>query len=277
MKKKLNMEVYWWRGKVYNFGDEITPWLVKKMYSKNIDKPCSIKNAKLPILLAVGSIMRLSSNKTVVWGSGIRNIDQCDFSSSKKYCAVRGPFTRRRLLQLGYKCSPVYGDPGLLLPNHYNPSVSKEYKIGLIPHLVDYEEINKIYSKNKDILVIDLKTNNIERVVRQILLCERTLSTSLHGVITSVAYNVPTKWMKFSNEITGDDIKFYDFFASLDCNILKEFDYKKIKHKKDSIYNPLLFSKKCLSTNFLERQTHLYSKKDLNLKKLIDACPLKLI
>ena len=107
-----NYKLFWWRGKGYNFGDEITPWLFKKMCNIDQPSPCNLKQYQGQVLLAVGSIMRLSSPKTSIWGSGIRNIDQSDFTEAKKYHAVRGVFTRKQLLKLGYSCPAIYGDPG---------------------------------------------------------------------------------------------------------------------------------------------------------------------
>lgn len=266
-----NYKLFWWRGKDYNFGDEITPWLFKKMCNISQPSPCNIKLSKEPVLLAVGSIMRLSSHKTSVWGSGIRNIDQSDFTKSKKYHAVRGRFTRKQLLNLGYECPEVYGDPGLLLPRYYNPTIPKKFKLGIIPHVSEYVDIKNKYSKFKEVLVIDLATNNIEKVVNEILSCKTTVSTSLHGIITSVAYGIPTRWLKYSDRITGDDIKFYDFFSSIDRDILSTFDYKNIK-SDISKYNPIF------PTNNISEiisKTVMYPMDDIDLDLLVSSCPIK--
>jgi hypothetical protein len=267
-------KLYWWRGKEHNFGDEITPWLFNKMCGITQISPCNIKSEK-NVLLAVGSIMRLSSSKTVVWGSGIRNIDQSDFSCARKYCAVRGPFTKRQLNNLGFSCPSIFGDPGLLLPNYYKPKIKKKFKLGIIPHISEFEELKKHFSKFPEIKIISLKTNNIEKTVNEILECEFTVSTSLHGIITSVAYGIPTRWLKYSNKINGDDIKFYDFFASLDPALIKNFDFSNKRSKLDK-YNPLIFS-----TNFtmdhLISSTFQYSMSNIDLNLLIDSCPIKIL
>lgn len=272
---KENYKLYWWRGNEHNFGDEITPWLFNKMCGISQSSPCNIKLEKGSILLAVGSIMRLSSPKTIVWGSGIRNVDQSDFTRAKKYCAVRGPFSQRQLKKLGFDCPEVYGDPGLLLPKYYLPKIKKKFKLGIIPHVSEYTDLKKIYSKIPGVNVISLKTNKIERVIDEIVSCESTVSSSLHGIITSVAYNIPTRWLKYSDRITGDDIKFYDFFASIDPAVIRTFDFSQ---KKSTIekYNPLFYSS-TLTTNDMIQNTHLYDTSKLNLQALLDACPIKVI
>jgi hypothetical protein len=266
-------KIYWFRGKKYNFGDEITPWLIKKMYNIELNEPYDFKkqNDSDTVLLGVGSIMRLSNKNTEVWGSGIRNIDQSDFKKSKKYHLVRGPFTRRQLINLGFDCPETYGDPALLLPNYYNPKIEKKYKLGIIPHIIDYDNVFKKYSELNNVKIIDFKTNNIESVVKQILECENIISSSLHGLIVSVAYDIPCRWFKYSNKIKGDDIKFYDFFASIDYDVYITFDFENKKSTID-IYNPIKIDNfdlvKILNNVFK------YTKKDLKIDNIINSIPL---
>ena len=267
-----NLKLWWYRGREYNFGDEIPPWLFDKMSNIKQKDPCNIKKEK-EVLLSVGSIMRLSSSKTEVWGSGIRNIDQSDFSKAKKYHAVRGPFSRDQLLRMGFDCPEIYGDPGLLLPLYYHPNIAKKYSLGIIPHVSEYDEINKKYQSKKGVSIIDLRTNNIEKVVNSILECECTVSTSLHGIITSAAYGVPTRWFKYSDRINGDDIKFYDFLASLDPIVHRTFDTSKMK-SPISKYNPILYSKGLTISNMIN-STFVHDMSTIDLSGLIKSCPIK--
>ncbi|MDY2034134.1 hypothetical protein [Klebsiella pneumoniae] len=39
----------------------------------------------------------------------------------------------------GFPYCSVWGDPGLLLPRVYCPKKNKHYKVGIIPHLKDYD------------------------------------------------------------------------------------------------------------------------------------------
>ncbi len=216
-----------------NFGDLITPYFLNKFCDKDTFE-LDFSNSK-PKIISCGSIMRLCNESTIVWGSGIRDIDQNINSGIIK--SVRGPLTRKRLLEIGCYCPPIYGDPGLLLPLYYYPIIEKKYKLGIIPHYIHYDVVCKMYNGIEDIKVIKLINKDIELVINDILSCEKTISSSLHGLIISDAYNIPNKWVKFNNEINGDDTKYYDYFKSVnkvDINYIDCLNYKKIP---DDIYD----------------------------------------
>ena len=92
--------------------------------------------------------MRLCNDKSIVYGSGIRDIDQNIKNGVIKI--VRGPLTRKRLSEINCYCPPVYGDPGLLLSLYYNPTIKKTHKLGIIPHHIHYKVVKEMY-KDGDI------------------------------------------------------------------------------------------------------------------------------
>ena len=208
-----------------NFGDIITPYFLEKYCQGQFEYNLRENNNKK--LISCGSIMRLCNENTVVYGSGIRNIDQ-DIKKGNIQI-VRGPLTKKRLTEIGCYCPPTFGDPGLLLPIYYKPKIEKQYKLGIVPHFIHYNIIKEMY-KNENILVINLLDDNVEKVIDDVLKCEKIISSSLHGLIVSDAYDVPNKWVKFNDKICGDDTKFYDYFLSvnrknssfIDCSNYKQ-------------------------------------------------------
>ena len=46
--------------------------------------------------------------------------------------------------------------------------------------------------------------------------CKYVFSTSLHGVIVAHSLNIPALWIKYSDQLAGDNIKFYDYFESVE-------------------------------------------------------------
>lgn len=200
-----------------NYGDLLSKYLVEKISGKPVK---FVQPKKQPWykmnktnFLAVGSILHHATKYSIVWGSGI--IDHDQEIAEANFRTVRGPQTRDFLLKLGYNCPEVYGDPALLLPKYYHPQVEKRYKIGVVPHYHDYKTAVAFFGDKPGIKVIDLLTMNVEEVTRQILSCENIISSSLHGLIVAHAYQIPALWVKFSDKIFGNGIKYQDYFESL--------------------------------------------------------------
>jgi len=214
-----SISLYWYDCGVSNFGDELNPYLISKLTNKKINKvkciPILYSNVK--ILVPVGSIISKASMKTIVWGSGIidskHNINNSDFR------AVRGPRTQNRLKELGYNVPEAIGDPAMLLPIIYNRKVDVKYEYGIIPHYTDFHLFENLnYPDN--ILLIDI-TNDVEKFIDDIRSCKRTVSTSLHGIIVSNTYNIKSAWISVSDKIYGDNIKYQDYFESVNLFNIK--------------------------------------------------------
>jgi pyruvyltransferase len=210
-----------------NYGDLLSNYLVEKITGKEVSwvhpkKQPWFKWNKINYL-AIGSIIHHSSKNSIVWGSGI--IDEKQSIIKADFRAVRGPQTRKYLLGLGYSCPEIYGDPALLLPKYYDPKLEKKYKIGIIPHYHDFKDVFEFYKEDEDVLVIDLMTMDVEAVTRQILECEKTISSSLHGIIVSHAYNIPSVWVEFSDKIFGDGIKYVDYLQSVGLELYKPYRF----------------------------------------------------
>ncbi len=218
-----NIALFFWSSVLFekkareNYGDLLSKFIVEKVSRRSVKFYNAPKKKKSWFqskhLLAIGSILSYATEKSHVWGSGI--ISKKDTIHGGTFHAVRGPHTRSRVRALGFDCPEVYGDPALLLPKYIEDHTDKTYKIGIIPHYVDYEKAKALFKDRTDIKVIDLITDDLELTTKEILSCERTLSSSLHGVIVSHAYGIPSVWIKLSDKLTGDNIKFADYFESV--------------------------------------------------------------
>ncbi|MCC4230156.1 polysaccharide pyruvyl transferase family protein [Zunongwangia profunda] len=200
-----------------NYGDLLSKYIVEKISAEKVKWVHPKKQPWYRLdktnYLGIGSILAHASKNSIVWGSGI--IDQKHSIEKADFRAVRGPKTRDRILALGYNCAEVYGDPALLLPKFYNPTVEKEFQTGIIPHYVDYDHVIALAKQNANLKVIDMLTDDIEQTTREILSCKRIVSSSLHGLIVAHAYGIPAIWAKFSDKIFGDGIKYQDYFLSV--------------------------------------------------------------
>ncbi|AWK02979.1 polysaccharide pyruvyl transferase family protein [Flavobacterium crocinum] len=223
------IRLFWWNEKIIqkknreNYGDLLGKYLVEKISSKKVifawPKKFSVLDYVKPIYVTVGSIMANINQKCIVWGSGI--IDRNTTIKNAVFLAVRGPQTRKFLLDLSYEVPEIYGDPALLLPRYFNPKVEKKYKFGFIPHYSDFSLVQNWFEDNPEILLIDMMTNNVEAKTIEFLECEKIVSSSLHGLIVAHAYNIPAVWQKFSDKVFGDGIKYQDYFESVQLPFVK--------------------------------------------------------
>jgi len=191
-----------------NFGDLLTPYLYKAITGKKQIKP----NKSNAVYFGAGSIIRSANRHSIIWGSGIM-WKKDRFPKPRRIVSVRGPLTRQVCRKLGYACPEVYGDIGLIMPLFYAPSIPKRFKVGIIPHYIDFKKA-KAFSNIEGVLYIDI-LSGVEKVINAFLQCEYILSSSLHGIIVPQAYSIPAAWVKFSNNITGDNSKYLDYYLSV--------------------------------------------------------------
>ena len=246
-----------------NWGDDINYWFYKEIVNSNIvsyDLSIMSRFFNKPYVLGIGSLLTLFPiENAIVWGSGVMSKDKKIVGKPKEVRAVRGPLSRKRLLAVGIECPEVFGDPALLLPLYYNPRVERKYRIGIIPH---YSDMNSpLLEGIKDeggVHVINIREyEHWLDFIDQINECEVIASSSLHGLIVSEAYGIPNVWIKFGDSPT-DDIKFHDFFLSMNADreplVLKEsVDLKKV-----------------------DNASIRYKKGSIDLGKLLEACPFRL-
>lgn len=279
-------KLYYWGGHK-NFGDELSLYLVEKITNRKF-KAASVDDEKL---IAIGSLLenRLLRTKSLVWGTGtltgtsivppkkkifpLRRFCQTTkylisnrFGSNfAKFYAVRGPLTATFVRECGFNCPSVYGDPAVLLPRYFSPSIEKEYNVGLILHHTQENFFDKKILSDYGIRLISILregNQDIEDFVTEVCSCERIFSTSLHGLIIAQAYGINAQWIRLANfPIHGDEChKFYDYFLGVN----------------QPIQEPLVIQNTIESISTLSN-IHIESAKwQYNDEKLLDVFPLEL-
>ena len=257
----------WYKSKTSrnNWGDVLNPVLIREISGKKPvlvkEYPRNIRNK--PVYSVIGSILggdylaNYGKNRLVVWGTGFISKRSRLKTVPREICAVRGPLTREILEKQGYHCPEVYGDPALLYPRFYKgEKLAKKYKLGIIPHYVDKKSIPNSFKDDPDVLLIDIQ-GPINRVVDQINSCRMIASSSLHGIIASDAYGVPSSWIKFTDKIVGGDFKYYDYFYSVGRTEEQSIDITPETTADDLLDN------------------HHHYKLDFKSQELWDACPFR--
>jgi pyruvyltransferase len=238
--------IYYAVCKCRNFGDEITKYIYQKMTNKNPIRDISGGQNKENVVFGAGSILSQCTNNSVIWGTGLMFGNE-KIKKPKLILSVRGPLTRKKIIEQGYYCPEKYGDIGLILPYFYNPKIIKKYDIGIIPHYVDIDRFKKLFKTlPSNILMIDVR-NSVETVVNNILQCKTTMSSSLHGIIISHAYNIKCLWIIMTDLIGGKYYKYKDYYGSLNSkyihikpyNLNKQITVEKITSLINNYTNPV--------------------------------------
>ena len=217
-----HISLHWHRS--INFGDVLSKYIAEKLSYKSV----ATVNELTPYVhyLSLGSILSLANEKSIVWGAGIANRDDSFLNPPKQIHMVRGKYSWELCVKNGFKSDIVLGDPGYIISRLYTPLVGKKsYKLGVIPHWVDYKLACEMFFGRDDVLVINLLTDDVEFVINQIVSCEKCISSSLHGLVVSHSYKIPCLHVTFSDRllksdlkefnIGGDGIKFLDYFSSI--------------------------------------------------------------
>lgn len=189
-----------------NLGDVLTPLVLAHLGYRATWTPQSSAD-----VLAIGSIVRFARPGQTIFGSGAMRAEDHP-SPQARYLAVRGPLTRSCIQASGGKCPEVYGDPALLLSEIVTEPAQRIHDVGLVPHYVDREHVGRLHPDER---IIDIVRADPLDVVREIRQCRAIVSSSLHGIIVAHAFGIPAAWVKWSNRLTGDDVKFHDYAGSV--------------------------------------------------------------
>lgn len=261
----------WWGGEdhqglPWNWGDQLNPWLFSKISGVPFNDIKKVwvgetETKDLPRYYCIGSLLNhIYAPGAEIWGSGFEGSDRIPSTLPSKVYAVRGPLTRKSLINIGYDCPEVYGDPALLLPRYYTPNVKKEYKYGIVQHFLHKGETAWI-SKYKDdptVNIIDIQKPSITDFIDEINKCEIILSSALHGIICGDAYGIPSYHVNFDLEGKWNWFKFNDYYTSV---------------KRPLVKPPLLLNSD-IEIEDLWPPLYNYSI-SIDLDKLLEACPFK--
>ena len=242
-----------------NWGDELNFNFLGSIF--DVDFVLDNKKDCYDNYCLIGSILnnRYVDNNTIIWGSGIQDETIVLERKPKKVLAVRGPLTRKFLMDQGINCPEVYGDPSVLLPYFYYPNVTKKYEIGLIPH---WESLNsklvEKLSQDERVHLIKMKGyGSWTDLIDEILSCKYIVSESLHGLIMAESYGIPNLWCNIT--LNKYEVKFHDYFLSIGLDRC----------------NPFPIREGTLVENLLSVLKFYKKGNGIDIDKLIAVCPFE--
>ena len=180
-----------------------------------------VQFSKTPDIVICGSILGLNEfiqNNTKIWGAGFHFDEEFSYLKNPNlFYAVRGKLT---LKKLNFSSNIVLGDPGLLLSKFFKPTTKKLYDICIISHYQDYEYFIKNYRDKY--FIINMATNNIEKLANSINKCKFIFSSSLHGIIFSHSLGIPAIHLEYKELSSKKNFKFKDYYSVINISYIKE-------------------------------------------------------
>jgi pyruvyltransferase len=195
--------MYWFTVRP-NFGDMLSSVIVEHVSNGT---PILVSPSFHGKLLAAGSVLHRLAEGDIVWGAGAIRDEPIYPPPGVRFCAVRGPLTRRLLRA---EVPEIYGDPAMLLPEIYAPRTDKRFELGIVPHYVERDVIDVT---DPSVTKIDVRSD-WRAVIDRIAACRRILSSSLHGLIVAEAYGIPALWITVTDKVIGAGFKFRDYYLS---------------------------------------------------------------
>jgi len=237
-----------------NWGDDINPELYRLITGKECKKMHVLDETPEDHIMMCGSILNFANEHSIIWGTGFMHSKSPIQGVPKEIHAVRGPLTARRLEELGIEVNVPYGDPSMLIRKWWHRPKIPRYKYGIVPHYID-KKIVEGWPKQIEMKIIDIQQLYSADFFIDFTICEKILSSSLHGLIIADILGIPALWVKLSDNLAGDDFKFHDYFASIGHKDVEYFDLR--GGYTDKVKNA-----------FVNYEVNI------NLDALYEACPL---
>lgn len=201
-----------------NFGDDLSRLLCEDISGRTAVSPSLTPNVfGRPVYSAIGSVLAWPEPSSLeIWGSGFIQSGDKLIYPPKKIHSVRGALTREILVNQGFKCPEIYGDPATIYFSRYSHENKKSsYRVGVIPHYADINhKVIRDLCRDERVKLINV-FDSAESIARQALECEIIASSSLHGLILADALEIPNYWLRLSNDVVKDGFKFHDYFSSV--------------------------------------------------------------
>ncbi len=206
------MKLYFFQGDVPNFGDELSPWLMSKVFPGLLDEDNS------ELLLAIGSIIFdhiPAIPSKIVFGSGYGGYTNLpDLSQNWNFYCVRGP---RTAVACGLPLDKVAGDAAILIRRHRLTKSTSGRRLSFMPH---WQSIDRGHwaeaCKIANIQYI-APSAPVEQVLDQIEDSAVLITEAMHGAIVADALRVP--WIPVMPIHRWHRMKWYDWAEALDIKL----------------------------------------------------------
>ena len=206
------MKLYYYRGETPNFGDELNPWLLPRVFPDFFDDDES------ELFLGIGSVLfdtHSAEARKIVFGSGFGGYTKVPILDDRwRIVCVRGPRTAKLL---GLDESRVAGDAAILTNLFRQKPIALPGSISFMPHFQSIPRGHwKAACQLAGIRFIDPR-NPVETILREIETSRVVISEAMHGAIVADALRVP--WVPILPFDRTHWMKWHDWAEALDLNL----------------------------------------------------------
>lgn len=205
------MEIYYYKDKDGNFGDDLNEWLWPKLFG-SLFKELFDENT---LFLGIGSILDEHvpiSKKKVVLGSGYAYSSPPEIDESWNFFSVRGPLTAKKL---GINEKLVITDAAILCTPFLDSSIQKRINVSFMPHHrnahLPWEEI----CEAQNIKFIS-PCEGVEKCLKKISESEKIITEAMHGAILADCMRIP--WIPVKTFPGINDFKWMDWTLSMEID-----------------------------------------------------------
>lgn len=267
-----------------NLGDQLSTTIVAALTRRAVSHVSF--NSSKSRLVAIGSIGHSQKAGTVhIWGTGfgerVRNaaglLEAFQGFPDVNYVvhALRGPFSRKIVTDLGIAAPAIFGDPAWFLPRLMSERPVPRYELGVVMHLSELAEKTPEANPKPKLLKYQAGLNDNIRLIstfheptwegfklklEELLSCKRIISRSLHGMLIAEAYGIPCAFgpntfrgaQRLSVEEAPKilDPRFADAYAGYGCRDVLSYgvpktavsDWDKIIRTIDDLWEPIPFT-----------------------------------
>jgi succinoglycan biosynthesis protein ExoV len=206
------MQLYYYRGSQPNFGDELSSWLMPRVFPDLLDDDPET------IFLGIGSILYDFFPKTahkIVFGSGYGGYTRPpEIDDNWRIYGVRGPLTAKAL---NLPPAAVAGDAAILVNRHRPRSAGDGGAVSFMPH---YDSLARGHWQRTCALAgidyIDPR-GSVTDIMDRIQASRLVISEAMHGIIVADALRVP--WVAVEPIDAVHHMKWRDWSGALDLAV----------------------------------------------------------
>jgi succinoglycan biosynthesis protein ExoV len=218
-----NFELYFWRSKFGNVGDDLNTWLWPRILD------CDFHSDGNVVLIGIGSVLderHDTTRRKLVLGAGARSETSAltELGDDWEIRFVRGPRTANAM---NLSSSLAVSDPAIVVPKIYREprknATARPKKIGFVPYWKTDIAYASIIANVADIQLIPVHCS-YDKFIDMLLECDAVVAEAMHGAILADAYGIPWIPCRISNlysERETHDFKWQDWAMSLDIRLPK--------------------------------------------------------